>query len=173
MIADKAEAEEKERRRIAPFGYINKKEDFAARFPKTDFAVERNCEWLERVWAAYRAKVAFIQEAYDDKATRDRLYAHIYPNTRHDDSDCCWIGSHKGVEGLLVETQRNRDRNRKREKHGFDSDASMAFEDAPEGIAAYLAAPPSSTLARPRRSSSATPSTLPPAASSMRSPSPG
>ncbi len=85
---------------------------------------------------------AFIQESYDDKATRDRLYAHIYLNTRHDDSDCYWIGSHNGVEGLLAETQRTRDRNGKREKHGFDRDASFAFEDAPEGIAVYLAAPP-------------------------------
>ena len=138
MIADKAEAEEKERRLVAPFGYITKKEDFVARWPKESINSQ---EWFECAWTAYRSKVAFIQESYDDKATRDRLYAHIYPNTRHDDSDCCWIGSHKGVEGLLVETQRNRDRNRKREKHGFDRDASFAFEDAPEGIAAYLAAP--------------------------------
>jgi hypothetical protein len=142
MIADKAEAEEKERRWIAPFGYIKKKEDFGARFPKTDYTVERNCEWLEGAWAAYRAKVAFIQEAYEGQKTRERLYAHIYPNSRHDGFDCYWIDSHNGVESLLNETQKTYNRNRKREKHGFDSDASMAFDDSPAGIAAYLAAPP-------------------------------
>ena len=140
ITADKAEAEERERRRIAPFGYINKKEDFAARFPKTDFTVERNRDWLENAWATYLAKVAFIQAAYSDRTTRERLFAHIYPNGSHWDDDCYWMdwqmGGSGGVESLVVEA------NRKGKDRVFDRNSEWAFEEAPVGIAAYLAAPP-------------------------------
>jgi hypothetical protein len=46
-------------------GYINKKEDFVARFSEKERA-----EWLENAWKVYLAKVAFIQVAYSDRATR-------------------------------------------------------------------------------------------------------
>lgn len=68
--------EEKERRRSAPFGYFIQKEDFAACFSEMDAA---DGKWLEGRWAAYQAKVAFIQNVYDDQALRQRLYAHIDP----------------------------------------------------------------------------------------------
>ena len=137
MIADKAEAEEKERRRIAPFGYVNKKENFAARWPGED---TEGREWFERAWTAYLAKVAFIQAVYSDQATCERLYAHIYPNSsRRWDQDCSWLdwqmGGVGGVEAVLIEA------NRKGKDRVFDRDAQGAFEEAPAGIAAYLAAP--------------------------------
>ena len=131
-----------EERRSAPFGYITEREDFVALYPHS------NDFWLASAWPAYQAKVAFIQAAYDDEATRKRLYAHIHPKRWSWDKDFCWLDEQDhgegGVESILVaaagqsghdpifDTIRD---------YVPDDPVEKAWREAPVGIAAYLAAP--------------------------------
>ena len=84
MIAYKAE--EKERRRVARFGYISKREDFVACFS----CYNMGDAWFEHAWPTYQAKVAFIQAAYSDRATSERLYADRWPPRRRSPPSPGW-----------------------------------------------------------------------------------